>query len=131
MKNLTGRIIYFGDIMGDLEEEAEFIQKKLKNLDVKCLAIEIQETPEFFDEQFDVMFFDWGGMSVGNSLMDHFCREIIKMSENKPSTAFVMVSRFTKEAMEDAIRYFEIDEHNTPTNIFLTIEDFVKNWLRD
>lgn len=99
-------------------EEAKIYIKKLKNFD----------TPQcMFDEQYDILFFDWGGMSMGNSLLESFCKEIYKLAEDNPSRWYIMVSYFTKEAMEEAIREFG---NNKPFNIFMSIEDF-GYWLDD
>lgn len=111
------RVIYFGDVAGDLEEERDYLKDYLKrtmNLEVE---IEIFDTPPF-DERFDIMFFDWGGMSLGNSLLEHFCHEFIKCAKDNPGRVFIMTSSFTKAAMEDALA--ELPEK--PDNIYLTLE---------
>ena len=89
-------------------------------------SIECREFPNCLEENFDVLFFDWGGMSLGNSLMEHFCRYIYKHAEDNPNRFYVMVSAFTTEAMEDAIK--ELGD-NKPFNIFLCIDDF-SLWLK-
>ncbi len=83
------------------------------------------DIPQCLEEGFDILFFDWGGMSLGNSLMEHFCRYILEHALNNPGKFYVMVSFFTKEAMEEAIVEFGKDK---PFNIFLSIED-LEIWL--
>lgn len=83
------------------------------------------EFPKILEEQFDILFFDWGGMSLGNSLIGHFCRYIIKHANDHSSRFYIMVSNFTKEAMKDALESFSKDK---PLNVFLTIKE-LKGYL--
>ena len=92
-------------------EEYEIYLKKLRTTDL----------PQVLEEEFSVLFFDWGGMSLGNSLMEHFCRYILKHAEDHPNRFYVMVSSFTSEAMQDAIN--EIG-NNKLFNVFLSMDDF-------
>ncbi len=82
------------------------------------------EFPSILTEQFDILFFDWGGMSLGNSMMEHFCSYIIKHANDHSSRFYVMVSLMTKAAMKDALYSFG---DNKPFNVFLTIEDLEKH----
>lgn len=82
--------------------------------------IQCFDTPEALDRNCDILFFDWGGMSLGNSCMQSFCRQILEYAENFPNRFYVMVSMFTKEAMKEAIVEFGKDK---PYNIFLSVED--------
>lgn len=99
------KIIYFADIMGDIKEEAQEIEKRLRKDGINNFkTIEIHDEPQFLENRrFDVLFFDWGGMSIGNSMLEHFCDEIIKHAEEHPSRIYVMNSTFTAYAMKDAI----------------------------
>lgn len=109
------KAIYFGDPGGDIEEERDDIKKKLSlaGIDMKIQATD--EPP--WDDRFDVLFFDWGGLSIGNSMMEHFCRWILDDAENNPGRVYVMVSEFTRRAMEEA----QEDLVDAPGNIYLTI----------
>ncbi len=60
------------------------------------------DTPEYDEKYFDVLLFDWGGMSIGNSLLEHFSRDIIKLAEDNPNRLFVVISDMTWYAFEDA-----------------------------
>ncbi len=118
----------------------DFVEKDIEQLDLTTQVmnpliaeeifftnpIECREFPDCLEEKFDVLFFDWGGMSLGNSCMEHFCRYIYKHAEEHSSRFYVMVSSFTAEAMKDAIKEFGKDK---PFNIFLNIEDF-SIWLK-
>ncbi len=91
---------------------------------------EIEKTdigPRVLNESFDVLFFDWGGMCIGNNMIYHFCRNILKHAEDNPSKYYVMVSAFTREAMKDAIDAFGEEK---PFNVFLSIEEFA-GWLKN
>lgn len=124
------KIIYFADLMGDLEEEAKQIELQLiKNGITNFKKIEIREVPQFLEnERFDVLFFDWGGMSIGNSLLEHFCDQIIKHAIEHPSRLYIMNSVFTAEAMQDTLTYFP--EVKSISNIFLNFNDALP-YLKD
>lgn len=121
------KAIYFGDPMDNIQEEGKRIQETCKEGgDLEFHPFIITDTPPF-KEIYDVLFFDWGGMSLGNSLMESFCRQIVGIAESNPNRCFVMVSQFTKAAMEDTIR--ELPDR--PFNIYLTIEDFISEVNND
>lgn len=71
---------------------------------------------------YDILFFDWGGMSLGNSMMEHYCRYILDEAENHPSKCYVMVSRMTEAAMQDAMGSMS----TTLANVFLELKDFAR-----
>lgn len=64
-------------------------------------------------------------MSFGNDMMGSFCRQFISEARENPSKLYIMVSSFTKEAMEDALSYLDNDHEERPANIFLEIEDAI------
>ena len=114
------KAIYFGDFMGNIDDEALKIEEVLKNNNIS-LCIEPVDTPPFA-EKYDILFFDWGGASLGNSMMESFCRKIVKESKEYPSRIFVMTSSMTKRAMKDAQDTIEYDM----SNIFLDIKDAIE-----
>jgi len=63
------------------------------------------------------LFFDWGGISVGNSMLEHFCRYIINHAEDHPGNVYVMTSQMTEAAMIDALSVIP----DRPENIYLDI----------
>ena len=63
---------------------------------------------------------------MGNSVLESLCNELIDHAKEHPSRSYVMVSSFTKEAMEDALETLEREPEGKPANIFLTLEDFAK-----
>ena len=111
------RAIYFCDISGDMKQECASIQRFLKNVIGLDIPVELWERPPF-EEKFDILFFDWGGMSLGNSMLEHFCGNIVEEAENNPGRVFVMTSSFTEYAMREALQ----DLKDRPNNIYLTLE---------
>ena len=77
--------------------------------------------PPFGDDApaFDVLFFDWGGMSIGNSLLEHFCRYIVEDARAKPERLYLMVSDFTARAMRDFESELTASKEELPENVFL------------
>ncbi len=111
------RAIYFADISDDMEQACKSIQRYLAKVVGLDIPVELWERPPF-DERFDILFFDWGGMSLGNDLMEHFCSRIIENAENNPGRIYIMTSTFTAYAMRDAIQELK----DRPDNIYLEIE---------
>ena len=118
------KVVYFADAMGDLKEDVKVqVIEPLRKLNIEFNKIKLIDMPPF-DEKYDILFFDWGGMSMGNSLMESFCRQITEEAEKYPNRQFIMVSTMTAAAMEDALE--ELGENVKKHNIFLTVEKFVE-----
>lgn len=116
------KAFYFCDPMGDWVWERREIQETIYNATKKTLEIKYTERfPLLDDTYFDVLFFDWGGMSIGNSLLESYIRHLLKDAENHPGRFYVMTSRFTAEAMKDAMNEM-VDK---PANIFLDIKGVI------
>ncbi|KKN82743.1 hypothetical protein LCGC14_0305670 [marine sediment metagenome] len=93
---------------------------KQKGITLK--KVRTSDLPQVLKENFDILFFDWGGMSMGNSCLQHFCRYIIKHAEDNPSRVYVMVSTMTSYAMADALDFMN-DCGEKPCNVYLSIEE--------
>jgi len=106
------RAIYFGDAMGDLEFERDHILSVLNENGID-MDIKVTDLPPW-NELFDILFFDWGGMSLGNSMLDHFCRFILDDAQDYPQRIYVMTSCFTQDSMKDAM----IGRSKIPLNVF-------------
>jgi hypothetical protein len=119
-KNSSVKVLYFGDSFGDLEAEKVKIQNKLERNGIEC-EIGIRESPPF-EEDYGILFFDWGGMMLGNSMMDHFCRYFFNDATERSSRIYVMTSLFSKLAMEDVLREWP---DQRPSNIFLDIDSAI------
>jgi hypothetical protein len=117
------KAIYFCDPMGEPMEEALIIQHALLEHGIN-LKIKVVTIPPF-DTSFDICFFDWGGMSIGNSMLEHFCRYFIDHAKEHPSNIYIMNSMFTKDAMEDALSYFNREHDERPANIYLDIDSSI------
>lgn len=109
------RNIYICDYMGEPKKEVESLRNETG------LEIQHEKNINFEEMAFDILFFDWGGAMIGNSMMRHLCRRILNHAKDNPSRFYVMTSNFTKKAMADAISEFGEDR---PANLFLSIEDF-------
>lgn len=130
---LSGRIIHLADPMLSClcqtqeQEFRECVESPLEDMGILVDGLRLR----LFDyyptgESFDYMFFDYGGMSLGNSLMESLCRHITNEAEKYPSRSFIIVSTFTQYAMRDAINEFG---RELP-NVFLSLSDFVENYKR-
>jgi len=113
------KVVYFADLFGDLKEEANDIKRELSKIGVDVKSIKTYDTPDVFEAKFDVLFFDWGGMSIGNSLMQSFCRQILIHAEEHPSRLYIMNSQVTAEAMREVLQSYP--EFLKLKNIFLNI----------
>lgn len=127
-KYLEGRIIYFADplfsAMTDTidKEFKEVVETPLEshNLLVNGLNTKLMLSYPS-SEKYDFLFFDYGGMSIGNSLMESFIRDILRDSERYPNRYFIMVSKITSYAMRDAMETLGEYRHN----IFLDLNSFI------
>lgn len=54
-----------------------------------------------FKQSFQTFMFDWGGMSLGNSLLEAFTRQLYKLALDNPSKDFVLLSTFSEWAYRD------------------------------
>lgn len=80
-----------------------FLRKEIQLLDVS-----VYSTGRAFLQPFDVFMFDWGGMVLGNDMMEHFIRRLYKSAENHPSKDYVLLSRMTNEAYQDFLGYGDL-----------------------
>ena len=130
MKTLKETVLYFHDFMTTEEETAEEIrafQRKFYNNGIEILEIqEIDEPPFRYHRSYDILLFDWGGASLGNSCMRHYCEYILEEALEKPSRIYIMVSSFTREAMREASESFKQANGEVPANVFMTIEEACK-----
>lgn len=119
------KYLYFADLMGDIEQERKALELYLQSKVSNKIKVKSTDTPPFpgFDKEryFDVLLFDWGGMSIGNSMLEHFCNNIFEQARENESKLFIMTSTFTEEAMQDCI--LEMKKEGEPiNNIFLNID---------
>lgn len=110
---------------GDHEEDIVKVKKVLSQ-NLEEYDFEAYDTPEYADKFFDVLLFDWGGMSLGNEMLDWFSRNIIEYIREHPSKIVVIISEMTKWAFEDAMREFENEE----IQVFYGLEQYLK-YLRE
>lgn len=132
---INKRIVYFADpmlsIVSDtIEDEFESMVAmplRTEGLSFKEGTVKYTDTPPF-DDRWDIFFFDYGGMMLGNSLMEHFCRQIINQAPERSNTLYVMVSLFTKQAMNEA--FIAFGEDDKPFNILLSIKEFAEYYKK-
>ena len=58
-------------------------------------------------ERAEMIVFDWGGMSLGNDLLEHQIRGLTRWAENHPSALVIIRSMLSWNELQDEIR----DEH--------------------
>lgn len=91
-------------------------------VDLKCVFT-ASDLPKFqHGESYDVLLFDWGGMSLGNSMLEHFAEHIFQLAEDNPSKYYVVISQLSAYAFKDIVE--RCKPENTPANLFLNNEDF-------
>ena len=116
--------IFWHDYTDDIEGEFNIAVKY--PIVKQRIAFKILIDSEFpqLKESFDVLFFDWGGMSLGNSMLESFCDNIIEDAQNHTSRYYVMVSMMTSDAMRDALEHLKQTKQKLPFNVFLSIGEF-------
>jgi len=127
MKKLNDSVLYFHDYMTNEEETREEVrrfQRDFYTSGIQVDKIETTDEPPFGGKKgYDILLFDWGGASFGNSMMQHFCRNILDEAIEKPSRIYIMVSSFTADAMKEALGDFKQANGELPANVFLNIAD--------
>jgi len=76
--------------------------------EIKLTNVTVYSTSKAFLQSFDVFMFDWGGMSLGNDMMEHFIRRLYKSADNHPNKDYVLLSRMTQEAYSDFLGYGDL-----------------------
>lgn len=130
---LTGKIIHLADPMLSCvsqtqeEEFRQCVESPLEDKGILVDGLRLSLTDCYpVGENFDYMFFDYGGMSLGNSMMESLCRHITREAEKYPARTFIIVSTFTSYAMRDAK-----DEFGSELpNIFLSLDEFAADFKR-
>lgn len=115
------KCIYICDFMGEPERERHELEQKTG------LQITWKEDPNFERQYFDVLFFDWGGASLGNSLLESFCNRILSHAVEHPSKEYVITSKFTGFAMNDALLEFG---EAKPANLHLSVTTFMNEVIK-
>lgn len=132
-KYLSGKIIHLADPMLSClcqtqeEEFRQCVESPLEDRGILIDGLRVTLTDCYpVGENFDYMFFDYGGMSLGNSMMESLCRNITSEAEKYPNRTFVVVSTFSSYAMRDAKNEFGSEL----PNIFLSLDEFVNNFKK-
>ena len=110
--------------MGDLKVEGMAIERILRAHGIRVKVEIVEYLSQALDGSFDVMFFDWGGMCIGNSILESSCEHILEDAHEHPSRDYVMTSDMTEFAMKDAIKMSEGNLLGKPTNLFLTPQEY-------
>jgi hypothetical protein len=122
--NVKLKVVVFCDEGSD--DWNQYFKTEFDNANITFSDIKIFDNPNAFTESFDIFMFDWGGMSLGNSMLDHFIRYLYKMANDNPNKDFVLLSRFTERAYED----YERDSNGELENIYNT-ERFIDKLLNE
>lgn len=99
------------------EEELEVLKDKLGEHNIEIPNLEETTDPPW-DKKYDILFFDYGGISIGNNLLQLMCNDIIKIAKEHPSRLYIMVSDYTTAAMYEFEQSMKDD---FPANIFMSI----------
>lgn len=131
LKDIKGVVVYWSDpalsmFSDDPDEDYNLnVGSKLKyEGGLQCANLKQTNSPPFDGSNeiyFDILFFDWGGMCMGNSLLETFCEYILEHAEEHPSKLYVMCSTFTTRAMNEAL----IEMKNRPANVLLSVKEFI------
>lgn len=126
MKTFNGVVLYFHDYMTNedwTQKEVDEFKKEFLRHGVQIDKIETTDDNPFGIRKYDILLFDWGGASMGNSMMNFFCEHILEESLEHPSRIYIMVSTFTAAAMVEAMEDFKsANGGSIPSNVFLNIK---------
>jgi hypothetical protein len=100
MKIKTKTIVFCDEGQEDWDN---YFKREFDRAEIEFEDLQVFDSPDAFEQSYGILMFDWGGMSIGNSLLDHFTRRIYKLAEENPSRDFILLSRFTEEAYNDMV----------------------------
>lgn len=130
----TERVVYFADpfmSIGCNSLRDEFNQQVGNHLEAEGITfryVVCTSEPPFRTVKkplkYSILFFDWGGASYGNSMLDSYCRVVLREASENPNILYVLTSTLTKYAMKDAL--VEFGEGNVPANLFMNIYRFIE-----
>jgi hypothetical protein len=118
-KEIKAKVVVFCD-GGD--EDWNFFKKEFfwttygTITEINFTNLKVFESAKAFDESYQIFMFDWGGMGMGNSMMQHFIRRLYKVAEENPSKDFILLSKFTNEAYNEHL----LNSHEKLFNIYTT-----------
>jgi hypothetical protein len=129
-KEFQGKVIYFADPLLTLSYatlEEEFIKVVYEPCEVSGIRFTnyecTDENPLYPEHRYyEILFFDYGGISLGNSMLETLSKFILKVADEHLSRLYCMVSTMTQSAVKDAMQ--ELGKF--PENVFLDIEDLCK-----
>lgn len=137
----------FGSISETPEEQIKKLKKEYKQHLGVPLSVHTPRAASEIEVSTQLVLFDFGGMSLGNSLMDDHSRAIVQWAIDNPNSLVVIVSTFTydngvrhaiEDLMEDAVPYHynrkKGEQHKTPLHNLVIErydEGFLPKWFLD
>lgn len=115
------KCLYFHDYTTCLEDELRTIAIEFTEKTGIPIEIEATQRPPLYCRSYDILFFDWGGMNIGNDILASFCWHILREATECSERLYIMTSTFTRQAMQNAME--QLEGHDVPGNVFLTIDD--------
>lgn len=104
------KILYFNDCLGtscgmNAEQEADYLKHFLGEILFEGVKFSFKNTHNLldaFNENYDIMFFDFGGIGIGASDTAYsFARGIFTLLKDNPNRLFVSWSAFTNNYLEE------------------------------
>lgn len=121
MKQINRKVVVFCD---EGEEDWEYFHSQFKHHNLEFTNVDVYDSPDAFEQSFQTLMFDWGGMSMGNSLLESFTRQLYKLAEDNPNKDFVLLSTFSEWAYNDLKEY---DNFKHLSNIY-TLEQYAEEF---
>ena len=117
------KAILWRDDDGCEKEDVKYLLEDCEDNGIEIKKLDIINLPKLdVLEKYDLIFFDWGGMMIGNSMLQSFSRLLLEFAQDNPSKEFVMTSQVTGYAMKEAID--ELPKEKRPFNIYLSVIEF-------
>jgi hypothetical protein len=119
MMKIKSKVVVFCD--EGQNDWDNYFKREFDHAEIEFENLQVFDSPDAFEQSFEILMYDWGGMSFGNSMLDHFTRRIYELAEENPSKDFILLSRFTERAYEDMLA----GGHEKLFNIY-TAEQWIK-----
>lgn len=132
-REFTDKVIYFADPMlstlhKTMEEEFQKgVFEPCEAMGIRFNNCECIDTNPFYPDHkhYSILFFDYGGMSAGNSMLESLAKLLVKTAEEHPNRLYCMASIMTTHAVRDAMELLDL----RPANVYLELDDLCNTFF--
>jgi hypothetical protein len=126
-----GRTVLFGDTAYSRKNRSlmeEFFNNVAKNLffyNIHFNSVEVFDNVDAFDKNYDVLFFDYGGIDGCGDLLRDYSRQLFKTAIDKPNKDFVAIGCYTDIIFKELTEELKVQREEKPANVFFSLSNYI------